>query len=114
MIVSHTEDLDVIIADSVTVYCEVTSLYRSSITWTKCDDNGTQTLQNTSRVTISESIGANGVVNSTLTIDVVTRSDAGKYSCRVNNSAGNDLEVSFQLNIQGQYRLHLSTVVSNA
>ena len=99
-IVSHTQDLDVVIADSVSVYCEVTGVHRPSIMWTRHDDNETQTVQNTSRVTISERIVANGVVISTLTIDVITRSDAGEYSCRVANSVGND-EASFQLNIQG-------------
>ena len=111
MIVNHTQELNVVIADSVTVYCEVTGVYRPSIMWTRDDDNETQTVQNTSRVTISESVGANGAVISTLTIDVITRSDAGIYSCRVANSAGND-EASFQLNIQGRYSyMHIQTIV---
>lgn len=93
---SHTEDTEVIIADRVTVYCKATGIYRPIITWLR----DSEIVQNSSRVTISESISANGGVNSTLTIHAFTRSDAGEYSCTATNSAGND-DISFELIIQG-------------
>ena len=65
--------------------------------WTR----GNDIISNSSRVTILESVGSNGSVISTLAIDVLTRSDAGVYSCSVSNSAGDD-KVSIELIVQGQ------------
>ena len=87
----------VTIADSVTVYCETRGVHRPTVTWMK----GIEVLSNSSNVAISESVGPNGTVNSSLTISMFSRSDAEEYSCSVTNSAGNDT-ASFQLTIQGE------------
>ena len=87
----------VIIADSVTVYCETRGVHRPTVTWMK----GIEVLSNSSSAAISESVGPNGTVNSSLTISMFSRSDAGEYSCSVTNSAGNDTAI-FQLTIQGE------------
>ena len=96
-IVNHTTDTEVIIAESVTVFCEVKGIYTPTIVWTK---DGVA-YQNSSGITILESIGINGTVYSALIIDTFTRADSGMYSCSVSNSAGSD-EASFELTIQGQ------------
>ena len=93
---SHTQDTEVIIAESVTVYCEAAGVYTPTIVWMR----GNDVVENSSSMVISESTWTNGTVRSTLTIDVFTRADAGVYSCRAANSAGID-EVSFKLVIQG-------------
>ena len=95
-IVNHTQDTEVIIADSVTVFCEATGVYTPTIMWMR----GNDVIENSSRVVISETVWTNGIVRSTLTIGVFTRSDTGVFSCRASNSAGVD-EATFELTIQG-------------
>ena len=93
---NHTQDTEVIIAESVTVYCEATGVYTPTIMWMR----GSDVIENSSSIVIAESVWSNGTVRSMLTINVFTRADAGVYSCHTANSAGSD-EASFELIIQG-------------
>ena len=81
----------------MTVYCEARGVYRPTVVWMK--DN--EIIQNSSRVTIQESVGTDdSIINSTITIDTFSRSNVGVYICIGANTAGSD-QASFVLTIEG-------------
>ena len=100
-VLTHSNDTDVIIGSSMTVFCVASGIYLPTVTWRR----GQEVLSNSSTLTISESTETNSVVNSSLMISVFTRSDAGQYSCDVTNEAGNDT-ASFELILQGIYNFY--------
>ena len=102
-ILANSNDTDVIIGSSVTVFCVARGIYLPTVTWRR----GQDVLSNSSTLTISETSEANSVINSSLMISVFTRSDAGQYSCDVTNEAGNDT-ASFELVTLGITRLLLT------
>ena len=82
------------------MFCVASGIYLPTVTWRR----GQEVLSNSSTLTIFETTETNSVVNSSLTISVFTRSDAGQYSCDVTNEAGNDT-ASFELIILGTSQL---------
>ena len=99
-IVSHSENMSVVIGESVAVFCESRGVHTPSVVWT-VDGSPVHT---NSTVTISES-ATGDTVHSTLTIDTAAQLDDGVYSCAASNSAGSD-ETSFKLTVQGEQNQH--------
>jgi len=93
---THSNDTDVVIGSSVTVFCVASGIYLPTVTWRRRQE----VLSNSSTLTISETAEINSVVNSSLMISVFTRSDAGQYSCDVTNAVGRDT-ATFELVTSG-------------
>ena len=75
--------------DTVTVECNVTSNPPANIKWMKRTSQGTQTLANTSRISITHQFTntlRDPVSRSTLTIRTVEATDNGDYICRASNT----------------------------
>ena len=99
-------DTEVVIATNVTVLCVARGVYQPTVTWRK----GPETLNSSSGLTVSERTEANNsVVHSSLLISVFTRSDAGRYSCDVDNTIRND-STSFELILLGKFYILLMNV----
>ena len=100
-IVTSPTDTQVVIGTNVTMLCVARGIYQPTVIWRK----GSEMLNSSSGVTVSESIEANNsVIHSSLLISVFTRSDAGQYSCDVANTIRND-STSFELILLGKFHI---------